>query len=87
MKRARNNKQSKTRGYPQARIKESGKVPIGKLRSRIPGVAPCTSLLPEKAKGMRVKNDGKVTRFTYDYQTAVIASHAEQLQEMVAFSG
>jgi hypothetical protein len=38
-------------GLSQARIKESGKVPIGRLRNKLPGVAPCTSLLREKGKG------------------------------------
>ena len=42
-------------------------MPIGRHRNKLPGVAPCTSLLHKK--GMRVKDDGKVTRSTYDYQT------------------
>jgi hypothetical protein len=38
---------------PAARIKQAGKVPIGELRNKLPGAAPCTSLLRENRKGFQ----------------------------------
>jgi hypothetical protein len=49
---ARNFKQSKTSDYPE-RIKQAGKVPIGDLRNKLPGAAPCTSRLRENGKGFQ----------------------------------
>jgi hypothetical protein len=36
-----------------ARIKQAGEVPIGELRNKLPGAAPCTSLLRENRKGFQ----------------------------------
>jgi hypothetical protein len=36
-----------------AQIKQAGKVPIGELRNKLPGAAPCTCLLRESGKGFQ----------------------------------
>jgi hypothetical protein len=37
----------------QARIKQAGMVPIGELRDKLPGAAPCTNLSRENGKGFQ----------------------------------